>query len=706
MSKCSLRVVYAFVCVLACVLSSACSDDDQANLIVLLKTDLVSGVEFARVTVELYPDPGLSGAEPVLETRRTIDAGRTLHFATGSQVASFDLAKNRELFVLVRLLDSEGDTVAARPTRVTFLGDMALQVLITRNCAGIDCTTSGSSSLAEACLDGRCVDSHCSPEHPELCPAPACTNGTSGCTTTATCATAQCEEGVCFYVESTSTMCSGTEYCDPFAGCMQPPISMDASIDGGVDAGIDSGVGDAGLDTGVDAGRRDPTIEPSGVPGFLITLLTEDFGRALALSADGTTIAIGAPGNPSAARGIGPEMHDTDAHQSGAVYVYRRVVDDWVLEAFIKASNAESDDTFGIAVALSADGNDLVVGAYGEYGGSPGINGDELDNSRAAAGAAYVFQRVGSTWSQIAYVKPNVVAEIDQFGLSVTMSDDGSRFAVGAPREYSSATGINGVDDNDFMGGTGAVYVFERVGSTWSQTDYIRASDSDGADFGSAVAFNDDATTLAVGAFGEAATGLVYVFRRTAGVWSEEARITAAHPSELDYFGDQVELSDDGNRLLVGAEYEDGEGRGLGGDESTDGSYDSGAAFLFHRTGSTWTQELYIKASNADPRDVFGSALAMSGDGLALLIGAEEESSRALGINGDEHDNGAGSSGAAYLFRFDGVWAQTDFIKSPVPHDGELFGYGVAFSSDGNHIAIAAPAARDRGVYAYDRIGE
>ena len=110
-------------------------------------------------------------------------------------------------------------------------------------------------------------------------------------------------------------------------------------------------------------------------------------------------MAVGATGEGSASRGVNGDQKNNDADDSGAVYVYVRSKGAWTPQAFLKASNADSLDQFGTNVALSADGNTLVVGAYFEDGGGRGVNGNQPDNSIGQAGAAYVFVRRGTTWT-------------------------------------------------------------------------------------------------------------------------------------------------------------------------------------------------------------------------------------------------------------------------------------------------------------------
>jgi trimeric autotransporter adhesin len=174
------------------------------------------------------------------------------------------------------------------------------------------------------------------------------------------------------------------------------------------------------------------------------------------------------------ARYILQACNSVGCNDSDAVYVG----DLTAAIGYVKASNTGANDRFGNSVALSADGNTLAVGAYGEDSSATGIGGDQTNNSASSSGAVYVFARSGSTWSQQAYVKASNTGAGDCFGSSVALSADGDTLAVGAYNEASSATGIGGVQTNNSAPSSGAVYVFTRSGSTWSQQAYVKASNT------------------------------------------------------------------------------------------------------------------------------------------------------------------------------------------------------------------------------------
>lgn len=435
----------------------------------------------------------------------------------------------------------------------------------------------------------------------------------------------------------------------------------------------------------------------------------DNFGISLALSADGQTMAVGARGEESNATGINGDQSNNDAVNAGAVYVFARSGNTWVQQVYLKASNAEAEDRFGRNLALSADGNTLVVGAYYESSSATGIDGDQSNNSAEYSGAVYVFTRSGVSWSQQAYVKASNAELDDQFGASLDLSDDGNTLAVGATTEASNATGING-NQSDNSAASGAVYVFIRNTGVWSQQAYIKASNTDYAyeNFGSSVVLSSDGDTLVVGANGESsnATGIngdqsnndapnagaVYVYARSVSTWSQQAYIKASNTDAGDIFGRSLALSSDGNTLAVGATNDDSTATGINGNQGNSSiRRDSGAVYVFIRNATIWAQQAYIKASNTGAGDYFGQSLALSADGDTLVVAAIYEASDATGINEDQTNDAASNSGAVYTFnRSVNVWSQSAYIKAPNTGLSDIFGFSLDLSSDGSALAIGA----------------
>jgi hypothetical protein len=434
---------------------------------------------------------------------------------------------------------------------------------------------------------------------------------------------------------------------------------------------------------------------------------SDNFGNSVALSGDGNTLAVGAPGELSSATGINGDQGNNAATNAGAVYIFTRIGSTWSQQAYVKASNTDAGDQFGRSVALSSDGNTLAVGAERERSNATGINGDQADNAFPSAGAVYVFNRSGSTWSQQAYVKASNTFAFNWFGSSVALSNDGNTLAVGARTEGSNATGINGDQANNAFLNAGAVYVFTRSGTTWSQQAYVKASNTGGGDFfGTSVALSGDGNSLAVGApyEGSNATGIngnqvdnsasfagaVYVFTRSGGTWSQQAYVKASNTGADDHFGISVTLSGDGNTLAVGADGEDSNATGINGDQSNNAASNAGAVYVFTRSGGTWSQQAYVKASNTDADDYFGWGVALAGDGNTLAVGARYEDGNSTGINGDPADRTASSAGAVYVFTRSSNWSQQAYVKANNTEIADWFGASVALSGDGNTLAVGA----------------
>jgi hypothetical protein len=404
-------------------------------------------------------------------------------------------------------------------------------------------------------------------------------------------------------------------------------------------------------------------------------------------------------------------------------------------EAYLKGTNGRAGGFLGNAVAIQGD--TLVVGATGE--GSDG------------AGAVYVFVRIQSGWTQQAYLRASNPDANDAFGSAVAI--DGNTLVVGAPQESSSAMGVNG-DQTDNMGHyRGAVYVFVRSGTVWTQQAYLKTDKTHQlARLGCSVAVTGN--LLVAGAVSESSTrdggygddsvlgaGAAYVFKRTGTAWAQDGYLKGSHTSGNDGFGRSVAFA--GARIVVGAAGESSNATAVNGNPDNDNASHSGAAYVFERVSGAWLQKAYLKATNAEAEDQFGWSVAgfneaiivgapsksvggsrpgaayifeLSGnvwsqrafltashqgpgdnfgesvaisEGLAI-IGAEDEGSQATGIDGNALDNEAPSSGAAYLFaKQENDWNQIAYLKASNADAQDRFGYAVAIYQ--NTFVIGAP---------------
>src|SRR5204863_144815 len=141
-------------------------------------------------------------------------------------------------------------------------------------------------------------------------------------------------------------------------------------------------------------------------------------GDSVALSGDGNTLAVGAPEEASSAKGIDGNQNDNSMHGAGAVYVYTRNANNWVQQAYVKASNTFPNYQFGYAVGLSANGNALVVSSFDEGNPSRQIDGPQ-GHGRSGYGALYVYARTVGTWKQTNYLKASNGENGDSLGVSV-----------------------------------------------------------------------------------------------------------------------------------------------------------------------------------------------------------------------------------------------------------------------------------------------
>lgn len=364
----------------------------------------------------------------------------------------------------------------------------------------------------------------------------------------------------------------------------------------------------------------------------------DQFGNSVAISSNGTTAVVGA------------NQEDTGANtNNGAVYVYIKSGSTWTEQAKLLTSDAATDDRLGESIAISADGNTVLVGAWSEN--TPPNSGN---------GAAYIFTRSGTTWTQQAKLLASDAASAEYLGLyqSVSLSADGNTALVAASYKVG-----------------GAAYVFTRSGSTWTQQQKITASDAASGDrFGYSVSLSSDGNTAIMGAFNETTSpntnqGAAYVFTRSGSTWTEQQKLLASDPANTDYFGFSVALSGDGNTAIVGSVNED-----------TSSTTNNGAIYMYTRSAGTWTQRQKILANDATTDDNIGHAVSLSSDGGIAIVGSR-------------HINAGGvfDTGGVYLFtRSGGTWTQRQKIIASDTVTDDRFGQSVSLSSDGTTFIVGA----------------
>jgi len=426
-------------------------------------------------------------------------------------------------------------------------------------------------------------------------------------------------------------------------------------------------------------------------------------GNSVSLSADGSTMAVGAAAEDSAASGVNGDQSDNSFYDAGAVYLFARNADGWQQQAYIKASNPDAADLFGNSVSLSADGNTLAVGAMKEDSASNEINGDQNDNSDRNAGAVYVFIRSGGQWQQQAYIKAGnstrVIDECcddrygDQFGSIVKLSADGNTLAVAAERESSNQPGVTlPSEDSGIQITGGAVYVFARSGDNWTQHSHIKARASistsyrnSSSEFGRSLSLSGDGTTLAIGVSdnGTATTtsrsittrgpdfrdniyGAVYVYTLTGDSWEKQALLRKISTNR-GWYGWSVAISHSGDTLAIA---------------EPDG------VDVWERNDGVWQGQTNL--------ETFKGRVALSADGNTLVTSNMFDSNSSTGVNGYRgYEIRSTEAGAAHIFiRRDGVWQEPVFVKASNTSYYNHFGSAIAISADGDTVAIAARTER------------
>jgi len=295
---------------------------------------------------------------------------------------------------------------------------------------------------------------------------------------------------------------------------------------------------------------------------------------------------------------VGAYLDDDNGSASGSAYVFVRSGSSWTEQAKLTASDAAANDYFGHSVAIAGDY--VIVGAYQD------------DDGGSRSGSAYVFVRSGNSWTEQVKLTASDAAANDYFGYSVAIAGD--YVIVGAYRDYDGGSA------------SGSAYVFVRSGNSWIEQAKLTPSDAATNDyFGYSVAI--DGNSAIVGAYGNGdngfSSGSAYVFMRSSNSWSEQSKLTASDAAANDYFGHSVAIA--GDYALVGAYLDDDDG------------VNSGSAYVFVRSGNSWTEQVKLTASDASAEDVFGSSVAIDGDYTI--------------VSAPFNDDDGSYSGSAYFFK-------------------------------------------------------
>jgi predicted amidohydrolase len=352
-------------------------------------------------------------------------------------------------------------------------------------------------------------------------------------------------------------------------------------------------------------------------------------GASVSISAD--TVVVGAPSADTAG--------GTDA---GAAYVFVRSGTVWTEQQKLIAPDGAMLDGFGSAASVSGDS--VMVGAWSDD-----------TSSGADAGSAYVFLRSGATWTEQQKLLPADGAPDEAFGYAVSLSGD---------------TGLAGARLGDTPDGvdSGSAYVFVRSGAAWGPQQKLRGSDTVTDAFGSAVSVSGDTLIVGVSADDTPAgrdAGSAYVFVRTGTVWTLQQKLIPNDGAADDYFGISVSVS--GDTAVVGARLDD-----------TAAGGDTGSAYVFVRSGTTWSLQQKLLASDGAPGDSFGTSVSVSGD--TLLVGAPVADTA-----------GGADAGAAYVFVRSGTtWTEQQKLVPPDAAADDDFGFSASLS--GGTAVIGAPS--------------
>ncbi len=356
------------------------------------------------------------------------------------------------------------------------------------------------------------------------------------------------------------------------------------------------------------------------------------------------------------------------------------------MDKVMASDGVYSFEQFGSSVSVSGDY--AIVGKDKKY-----KNWDQPDS-------IHFYKRSGDKWNLQAKLIAFDGEKGDDFGASVAISGDYA--IIGAP----------GDDDSDYD--AGAVYIAQRSGSTWILTSKLLPNDGDrNDDFGSAVSISGDYAIVGAHFDDDTAnaSGSAYIFQRSGSAWIQQAKLTADDAVETDFFGLAVSIS--GEYAIIGKSYDNDLGE------------HAGAAYIFKRSGSSWTQQAKLTAEDGEEKDYFGSSVAVSGN--YAIIGAKFDRSayifhrlgtswtqqsklkvkdlsgnsyfgHSVSISGNHAIVGAhqddyyskDQAGSAYLFQRSGdSWVQQEKLRSDDPEEDDHFGYSVSIS--GGHAVIGMP---------------
>jgi hypothetical protein len=385
---------------------------------------------------------------------------------------------------------------------------------------------------------------------------------------------------------------------------MAQSIDQLLSLDGNANDGFGEAVAinDNG-DWAVIGTPRDSDIFSTAGSAYIFNRIGNDWTEHSKITANdaasldnfGHAVAISGNGNFIV---ISSLFDDDNGDDSGSAYVFAKQGNDWIQQAKLTALNGATMDWFGQSIDIDQNGNTIIIGAY------------QTDNNGNNSGSSYIYTRNGSNWTEVIQLEGSDAIAEDQFGFDVSINDNGNRIAIGTFQTT----------------GTGKAYVFDNNGGNWTETDILTPSDNPtDAWFGRSLALNGTGDQLIIGASADNnGQGAAYVFDNT-GNWIETQKLQATDAANSDFFGNDVAIDND--KIFVSSYLND-----------TPFGNNSGSVYEFDNDGSNWIESNnYIPTTLAD-NDNFGEAIAISGDYL---------------ISGNKNDNDNGNlSGSAYIYDF------------------------------------------------------
>ena len=395
-------------------------------------------------------------------------------------------------------------------------------------------------------------------------------------------------------------------------------------------------------------------LAAAGSTDLQYTVVDSQFGEYVSISGDGNTIAVAAP----------YEEDPSETYRAGAVYIFTRSNGTWQFkrrltdEVLARARNYY----FGQHARLSNDGTHLLAPSWIEAVGSYNL-----------AGRLYVYEA-------------NEKAFWEDGSLMETLDDGTTSSRYGASGDLSGTGEYAVVGAWGYNSSVGRAYIYKRSGSTWSQQAAIEAQDGVGGNLeqmGYSSAMNYSGDTVAISQHNEdSGKGTVQVFTRSGTTWSHQAELQPTDLATNDYFGkglafagSGIDISDNGDVVVVGATFQD-----------SGGTSNTGAVYVFRRTGSTWAQEQKFTVSPVTGSDQLGSAVAISGDGKYVVVGTPYE-------DGDSADS-TSNAGVVYVFKKSetaNTWTQqARLVSSPSQEVSDYLGWSVAVNYDGTKIVSGA----------------